>query len=165
MSTTELSTSYNRSLVISNGDTLWKPFCSLIVDNTKIYISKYRDFDGQLSSRTRQTISEMRSSYKMIKILVGKSFFIVGLNSVFDENLNLLMVSDRWNIWIKYGCMISSPNEKAIVKYLKDDRRLNVIYVEDFDKIYYNPNIRFKTRQDKINTEIELTELCKKLLN
>ena len=165
MSTTELSTSYNRSLVISTGDTLWKPFCSLIVDNTKIYISKYRDFGGQLSSRTRQTISEMRSSYKMIKILVGKSFFIVGLNSVFDENLNLLMVSNRWNIWIKYGCMISSPNEKAIVKYLKDNRRLNVIYVEDFDKIYYNPNIRFKTRQDKINTEIELTELCKKLLN
>lgn len=165
MSTTELSTSYSRSLVISNGDMSWKPFCSLIIDNTKVYISKYRDFSGQLSSRTRQTISEIRSSYKMIKILVGKSFLIVGLNSVFDENFNLLMVSDRWNVWVKYGCMISSPNEKAIIKYLKDNRRLNVIYVEDFDKIYYNPTIKFKTRQDKINTEIEFTELCRKLLN
>lgn len=163
MSTMELLTAYNSTNIVTYGRCTWKPCCWLISRQQKHYLSYYSDFSGTPTTSTRSIISQIRSGYQLNKILINRTFFIVGLSAIFDEDFNLLLMYDNRNIYIKYGAMISSAKEKAIVKYLNEYLALRTIYVESFDEVYYNPTIKFKTRQEMLEVEEELTNLCKTL--
>lgn len=171
MSTTGLLTAYRGIHSITNGNVYWKPCCWLIKDQ-KIYLTRYYDFSGERLTSTRSIINKIKQQYSLItglpsfsKILFGTTFFIAGLNCIFDEEFNLLLFYKNNTVWVKYGSMISSAKEKSVVKYLNEYLGLKTTYVESFDEIYFNPSIRFKTRQEILNIEDELTIICKKLLN
>lgn len=164
MSTTGLLTAYRGIDSITSGNVYWKPCCWLIKDQ-KIYLTQYNDFLGERLTSTRLIINRIRYQYSLSKILFSTTFFIVGLNCIFDEEFNLLLFYKNNTVWIKYGSMISSAKEKAIIKYLNTYLGLKTTYVESFDEIYFNPSIRFKTRQEILDIEDELTIICKKLLN